>query len=67
LATDGSDLAERAALQGLELAKRLEARVTAVAVTEPWSAVITAEAALRFPAADYEKGVIETAEAASRG
>lgn len=62
LATDGSDLAERAASQGLELAKRLEARVTAVVVTEPRSAVMTAEAALRIPAADYEKDVIEIAE-----
>ena len=62
LATDGSDLAERAASQGLELAKILAARVTAVAVTEPWSALVTGEAAFGFPAAEYEKGVIETAE-----
>ena len=62
LATDGSDLAERAASQGLALAKVLEARVTVVAVTEPWSALVTGEAAIGFPAADYEKGVIETAE-----
>lgn len=62
LATDGSDLAERAASQGLELAKVLGARVTAVTVTEPWSAVVTGDVAFGFPAADYEKGVIETAE-----
>ena len=62
LATDGSDLAERAASQGLALANVLEARVTAVAVTEPWSALVTGEAAFGFPAAEYEKGVIETAE-----
>ena len=61
IATDGSDLAERAASQGLELAKALGAKVTAVAVTEPWTAVVTGEAALGFPPADYEKGVIETA------
>jgi nucleotide-binding universal stress UspA family protein len=61
IATDGSDLAERAASQGLELAKLLGAKVTAVAVTEPWSAVVTGEAALGLPPADYEKGVIETA------
>jgi nucleotide-binding universal stress UspA family protein len=61
LATDGSDLAERAASQGLELAKVLQARVTAVTVTEPWSSLVTGEAAIGFPPQGYEKGVIETA------
>ena len=61
IATDGSDLAERAASQGLELAKILQARVTAVTVTEPWTALVTGEAAFGFPPPDYEKGVIETA------
>ena len=59
--TDGSDLAERAASRGLELARILNARVTAVTVTEPWNAVVTGDAAFGFPPADYEKGVIETA------
>ena len=61
IATDASDLAERAASQGLELARLLDAKVTAVTVTEPWTAVVTGEAAFGFPPADYEKGVIETA------
>ncbi|MFZ1101537.1 MAG: universal stress protein [Hyphomicrobiaceae bacterium] len=61
IATDGSDLAERAASQGLEFARLLDARVTAATVTEPWTAVVTGEAAFGFPPADYEKGVIETA------
>lgn len=61
IATDGSDLAERAASQALELAKILGAKVTAVTATEPWAAVVTGEAALGFPPADYEKGVVETA------
>jgi nucleotide-binding universal stress UspA family protein len=61
IATDGSDLAERAASHGLELARILGAKVTAVTVTEPWTAVVTGEAAFGFPAADYEKGAIETA------
>ena len=39
IATDGSELAERAASQGLELAKVVNAKVTAVTVTEQWSAV----------------------------
>jgi nucleotide-binding universal stress UspA family protein len=62
IATDGSDLAERAASRGLELAGSLRARVTAVTVTEPWTAVVTGEAAFGFPPADYENGVIELAE-----
>ena len=61
IATDGSDLAERAASQGLELAKILQARVTAVTVTEPWTALVIGEAAFGFPPPDYEKGVLETA------
>jgi nucleotide-binding universal stress UspA family protein len=61
IATDGSDLAERAASRGLELAGLLGAKVTAVTVTEPWTAVVTGEAAFGFPPADYEKGAIETA------
>ena len=59
--TDGSDLAERAASQGIELARILDAKVTAVTVTEPWNAVVIGDAAFGFPPADYEKGVIETA------
>ena len=59
--TDGSDLAERAASRGLELARILNAKVTAVAVTETWNSVVIGDAALGFPPADYEKGVIETA------
>jgi nucleotide-binding universal stress UspA family protein len=61
IATDGSDLAERAASHGLELARILHAKVTAVTVTEPWSAVVTGDAEFGFPPADYEKGVIELA------
>jgi nucleotide-binding universal stress UspA family protein len=36
LPTDGSELAHKAVRQGLELAKMLNARVTAVNVTGPW-------------------------------
>ena len=61
IATDGSDLAERAASQGLELAKILKAKVTAVTVSEPWSAMVIGDAPLGFPPADYEKGVVEIA------
>jgi nucleotide-binding universal stress UspA family protein len=61
IATDGSDLAERAASQGLELARVLDSKVTAVTVTEPWTAVVMGEAAFGFPRTDYEKGATETA------
>ncbi len=37
IATDGSELATKALEHGLELAKRVGARVTVVTVTEPWS------------------------------
>jgi len=39
IATDGSDLAGKAVDYGIALAKRLDVPVTAVTVTESWSAV----------------------------
>jgi len=47
IATDGSELAELAADQGLELAKVLKANVTAVIATEPWVAVVAGDAACK--------------------
>ena len=38
IATDGSELAGRALAHGLALAKKLDAPVTVVTVTQPWSA-----------------------------
>jgi nucleotide-binding universal stress UspA family protein len=61
IATDGSELAERAAAQGLQLAKLVKANVTVVTVTEPWAAVVMGEAAIAFPYADYEKSAAESA------
>jgi nucleotide-binding universal stress UspA family protein len=61
IATDGSELAERAAAQGLQLAKLVKANVTVVTVTEPWAAVVMGEAAIAFPYADYEKSSAESA------
>ena len=43
IATDGSHLANQAVLHGLSLARRLGSRVTAVTVTEMWSARDMAE------------------------
>jgi nucleotide-binding universal stress UspA family protein len=61
IATDGSELAERAAWQGIELARIHGAKLTVVTVTEPWTAVVIGEAAFGFPRADYEKSAIDTA------
>jgi nucleotide-binding universal stress UspA family protein len=61
IATDGSELAERAVAAGLALARALNARVTAVTATEPWSAMVTGEPALVFPIEDYEKTAAENA------
>ena len=61
IATDGSELAGRAVAAGLALAKSLQAKVTAVTATEPWSAMVTGEPALAFPIEDYEKAAAENA------
>ncbi|HEY7553036.1 MAG TPA: universal stress protein [Hyphomicrobiaceae bacterium] len=61
IAADGSELAGRAVAAGLALAKALDARVTGVTVTEPWSAMAIGEPALTFPIEDYEKAAAENA------
>lgn len=60
IATDGSELAQKAVTQGLALAKSLNAAVTFVTVTADWSAAEMAERAERgevHPVEDYEKRV----------
>jgi nucleotide-binding universal stress UspA family protein len=57
IATDGSDLAGKAVVQGLSLAKTLASQVTVVTVTEPWATQVTGEAAIGFPFEEYEKAV----------
>jgi nucleotide-binding universal stress UspA family protein len=64
IATDGSDLAEKAELTGLTLAKALGAQATAVTVTEPWDPMSMAELAERHvpnPVADFDEGVAAAA------
>ena len=39
IASDGSELAEKAVAQGLELAKQLDAKVLVATVTDPWTEV----------------------------
>ena len=67
IATDGSDLAKKAAEQGLALAKALGAKVTAVTVTEPWDAVVVAEAAVVFSPDHYDESVAASAASILRG
>jgi len=55
IATDGSDLAQRAVEQGLTLAKLMQSKVTALTVTEPWTAAVSGEWAVAFPVEEYEK------------
>jgi nucleotide-binding universal stress UspA family protein len=55
IATDGSELAQRAVALGLALAKVLGAKATAVTVTEPMAAVLVAEAAIALPTEEYDK------------
>lgn len=57
IATDGSDLAGKALVQGLSLAKTLASQVTVVTVTEPWATQVMGEAAIAFPFEEYEKAV----------
>jgi nucleotide-binding universal stress UspA family protein len=61
IATDGSVLAGKAVAAGFALARGLESQVTAVTVTEPWTAVVPGEAMIVFPVQDYEKTVNENA------
>jgi len=61
IATDGSELAHKAVVQGFALAKALGAKVTVVTVTEPWTAVVPGEMGMAFPVDEYEKGASENA------
>ena len=61
IATDGSDLANRAVEQGLTLAKALGSKVTAITITEPWTASVSGEWAVAFPVEEYEKAAAANA------
>lgn len=62
IATDGSDLAQRALEHGLSLAKLMNAKATVVTVTEPWTAAVSGEWAVAFPVEEYEKASAANAE-----
>ncbi len=62
IATDGSELADKALVYGLELARALQAQATVVTVTEPWVDLAPAEVSIAFPVEEYEKGAEQRAE-----
>jgi nucleotide-binding universal stress UspA family protein len=67
IATDGSELANKAVKHGLALAKALGAKVKAVAVTESWDALEIAkqvEQRIEKPVERYEKNAAAWAEKA---
>ena len=62
IATDGSELSDKALLHGLDLAKTLGAKVTVVHVTEPWTSAVSGEWAIAFPVEEYEKTAAANAQ-----
>jgi nucleotide-binding universal stress UspA family protein len=61
LPTDGSDLATKAVDAGIELAKRLGAKVTIVTVVEPFHVITVNAAQLEDTRATYERHAAEHA------
>jgi nucleotide-binding universal stress UspA family protein len=61
IATDGSELANKAVKQGLELAKSLDATVTVVTVTDPWPAAEVSGVISANPVKEYESIVAQEA------
>jgi nucleotide-binding universal stress UspA family protein len=57
IATDGSELATKAVTQGVALAKALNAQVTIMTATEPWSSVVSGDVVFSFPIDEYDKTV----------
>jgi nucleotide-binding universal stress UspA family protein len=55
LATDGSELAQKAVAQGLDLAKALQARVTAVTIIEPVPAMVSGDASFVAQLQEYDR------------
>jgi nucleotide-binding universal stress UspA family protein len=55
IATDGSELSNKAVEQGLSIAKAFNSKVTIVTVTEPWMMSAPGEVAVVFPVEQYEK------------
>ena len=61
IATDGSQLAEKAVQAGLSLAKDFGAKATAVTVSEPWATARTCHGSVVVPFDAYETASAEAA------
>ncbi len=61
IATDGSDVGEKAIIQGIEVAKRFGAKVTVIKVTEMWSALDVAGRDALARIETYEKAAADAA------
>jgi len=61
IATDGSDLAEKAVNAGLTLAKLHRAKATAMTASEPWAAAPTNQGTLTVPFDAYEQAAAAAA------
>ena len=61
IAFDGTELSEKALRQGIQLAKAVGAKVTALYVTMPWAAVAVGEIAVMFPPEEYEANAAKAA------
>jgi nucleotide-binding universal stress UspA family protein len=61
IATDGSELAEKAVAAGLALAKGLGAKATAITVSEPWAAARTCHGSVAVPFGAYENAAAQAA------
>ena len=53
--TDGSDLAEKAIINGIQFAKEIGAKVTGVTVTEPFHLLAVTPSQLEYTRAEYSK------------
>lgn len=62
IATDGSELAQKAVDQGLALAGALGADVIAVTVTAPWTSIAVGEVGVAFPPQNYDRMVADGAQ-----
>lgn len=57
IATDGSALADKAIEQGITLASALGSQITVLTATEPWTATVSGEMTIGFPAAEYDQAM----------
>lgn len=62
IATDGSEIANKAVTHGVDLAKALGSKLSAVTVTEPYESVVVVETMVIIAPADYNKQCEDSAK-----